>query len=162
MTPPHFYIFYNYLPFEEDLALYLNKLEFPLPKDNLYKFDWFWPAGSGEEDFKKKISVFLLFRYHLPLEKGYPLLMNKLNPIPLRMICAKSGWNWSSGSGEEVENVKVCRRTDGRSDRRTPDNGRSEKLTWAFSSGELKIKYFSYLPTHRSNWWVEKGKQTIF
>jgi hypothetical protein len=29
--------FYDYLPFEEDLALYLNNLEFPLPKDNLYQ-----------------------------------------------------------------------------------------------------------------------------
>jgi hypothetical protein len=31
MTQPHFY---NYLPFEEDLALYLNKTEYPSPKDN--------------------------------------------------------------------------------------------------------------------------------
>jgi hypothetical protein len=30
--PPHFC---DYLPFEEDLALHLNKIEFPLPKDNL-------------------------------------------------------------------------------------------------------------------------------
>jgi hypothetical protein len=29
--------FCNYLPFEEDMALYLNKLEFHLPKDNLYQ-----------------------------------------------------------------------------------------------------------------------------
>jgi hypothetical protein len=29
--------FCDYLPFEEKLALYLNKLEFPLPKDNLYQ-----------------------------------------------------------------------------------------------------------------------------
>jgi hypothetical protein len=29
------------------------------------------------------------------------------------MICTKSGKNWSSGSGEEVENVKVYRQTDG-------------------------------------------------
>jgi hypothetical protein len=28
--------FSDYLPFEEDLALYLKKLEFPSPKDNLY------------------------------------------------------------------------------------------------------------------------------
>jgi hypothetical protein len=48
-----------------------------------------------------------------------------LNPLHPRMICANSGYNWSSGSGEEVENVKVYRWTD----RRTPDNGRSEKLT---------------------------------
>jgi hypothetical protein len=29
------------------------------------------------------------------------------------MICAKSGQNWPSGSGEKVENVKVYRQTDG-------------------------------------------------
>jgi hypothetical protein len=29
------------------------------------------------------------------------------------MICAKSGQNWPSSSGEEVENVKVYRQTDG-------------------------------------------------
>jgi hypothetical protein len=29
----HFY----YLPFEEDLALYLKNLKFPLPKDDLYQ-----------------------------------------------------------------------------------------------------------------------------
>jgi hypothetical protein len=49
-----------------------------------------------------------------------------LNPLPPRMICAKSGQNWPSGSGEEVENVKVYRQTDGRTDRRTTDNQRSE------------------------------------
>jgi hypothetical protein len=29
--------FCDYLPFEEDLALYLHKLEFSSPKDNLYQ-----------------------------------------------------------------------------------------------------------------------------
>jgi hypothetical protein len=29
--------FCDYLPFEEDLAIYLNKLEFPSSKDNLYQ-----------------------------------------------------------------------------------------------------------------------------
>jgi hypothetical protein len=37
--PTPFLYFCDYLPFEEDLALYLNKLEFASPKDNLYKFD---------------------------------------------------------------------------------------------------------------------------
>ena len=65
------------------------------------------------------------------------------------MLCAKFGWNWSSGSGEEDENVKSLQtdrqtdrqtdgRTDGQTDRQTPDDSWSEKLTWAFSSGELK------------------------
>jgi hypothetical protein len=33
--PIPFLNFCDYLPFEEDLALYLNKLEFPSSKDNL-------------------------------------------------------------------------------------------------------------------------------
>jgi hypothetical protein len=37
--PNLFSHFYDYLPFEEDLALNLKKLEFPSSKDNLYKFD---------------------------------------------------------------------------------------------------------------------------
>jgi hypothetical protein len=35
--PTPFLHFCDYLPFEEDLALHLNKLEFPLLKDNLYQ-----------------------------------------------------------------------------------------------------------------------------
>jgi hypothetical protein len=35
--PTLFLHFCDYLPFEGDLALYLNKLEFPLPNDNLYQ-----------------------------------------------------------------------------------------------------------------------------
>jgi hypothetical protein len=34
--PTSFLHFCDYLPFEEDLALYLNKLEFSSPKDNMY------------------------------------------------------------------------------------------------------------------------------
>ena len=44
------------------------------------------------------------------------------------MHCAKFGWNWPSGSGED-EKVKQ---------RRTTDKIWSEKNTWAFGSGELK------------------------
>jgi hypothetical protein len=35
--PTPFLHFCDYLPFEEDLALYLNKLEIPSPKNNLYQ-----------------------------------------------------------------------------------------------------------------------------
>jgi hypothetical protein len=34
--PTPFLHFCDHLPFEEDLALYLNKLDFPSSKDNLY------------------------------------------------------------------------------------------------------------------------------
>jgi hypothetical protein len=79
--------FCDYLRFEEGLALYLNKLEFSSPKDNLYQVwlilsCWFWRR------FLKIFSVFLLFRYYLPLEKGYPLPLNKLeSPSPKDNLC---------------------------------------------------------------------------
>jgi hypothetical protein len=43
----NFLYFCDYLPFEDDLALYLYNLESPLPKDNLYQVwlkltSWFW------------------------------------------------------------------------------------------------------------------------
>jgi hypothetical protein len=45
--PTQFLHFCNYLPFEEDMALYLNNLEFSLPKDDLCQVwsklvQWFW------------------------------------------------------------------------------------------------------------------------
>ena len=50
------------------------------------------------------------------------------------MICAKFGWYWSSGSEEEDENVKSLWRQNNKDGQKLW----SEKLTWAFSSGELK------------------------
>jgi hypothetical protein len=35
--PTQFLQFCDYLPFQEDLALYLKNLELPLPKDDLYQ-----------------------------------------------------------------------------------------------------------------------------
>ena len=54
------------------------------------------------------------------------------------MLCAKFGWNWSSGSWKEMKMWKVYRWTDVQTDGLTTDNMWSEKLTWAISSGELK------------------------
>jgi hypothetical protein len=84
--------FCDYLPFEEDLALYLNKLEFPsvVPRIICTKFDRIWLVGSGE-DFFKIFSVFLLFCYYLPLERDNPPHLKNLNPLPLRMNCGKFG-----------------------------------------------------------------------
>jgi hypothetical protein len=65
-----FFTFCDYLPFEDDLALYLYKLEFPLPKDNLYQVwlnlaTWFW-----RRRFLKNFSVIVLFSLkHTSLQK---------------------------------------------------------------------------------------------
>ena len=53
-----------------------------------------------------------------------------------------------NGSGEENINVKSLQ-TDRQTDRRTDSQttGDQKKLTWAFSSGELKTKsYFQAIP----------------
>jgi hypothetical protein len=52
----------------------LNKLEFHSPKDNLYQVwlnlaGWFWRRRF----LKNFFSAFSLFRYYIPLERGYPL-----------------------------------------------------------------------------------------
>jgi hypothetical protein len=75
---------------------------------------------------KKKIPVyFYSFAIISPWRRAIPFLCTNLNSLYPKIICAMSGLNWSRGFGEEVKNVKVYRQTD----RRTPDNGRSEKLT---------------------------------
>ena len=112
MTPPHFC---NYLPFEEDLALYLNNLEFPLPKDDLYQVwlklaCWFW-----RRRFFKNFSVFLLFCYYLPLGKGVLLHLNNFeSPPPKDDLCQVwlklDQWFWRRS--------RKCKslQTDGRKD----------------------------------------------
>jgi hypothetical protein len=59
------------------------------------------------------------------------------------MICAKSGQNWPRGSGEEVENVKVYKQTDGKTDRRrtTGDQKSSLELKTVGSSISMNSLY---------------------
>ena len=51
----------------------------------------------------------MYFRYFviISLWKGAgPFIWTILNLLHPRMLCAKFGWHWTSGFGEEVENVK--------------------------------------------------------
>ena len=74
-----------------------------------------------------------------PRKRAGPFIWTNLNPLHPRMLCAKFGWNWPCGSGEQDENVKSLQRQQRqRRRRRTMDKFWSEKLTWAFGSGELK------------------------
>jgi hypothetical protein len=70
-------------------------------------FNWNWPSGSEDLFFLISVYFYQIFWYFLPLGKGVPLHLNNSNPLTLRMICANFGYNWPSGSGEEVENVKI-------------------------------------------------------
>jgi hypothetical protein len=61
MTPPYFY---DYLPFEEDLALSLNKLELYSPKDNMYQ-----------------VYVYS-FAITFPWREAIPFISTNFNPHP--------------------------------------------------------------------------------
>jgi hypothetical protein len=72
--PTPFLYFCNYLPFEEDLALYLNNLEFPVPKDDLYQVSlklacWFW-----RRRFFKISEYFYSFAIISPWRKAIPFI----------------------------------------------------------------------------------------
>jgi hypothetical protein len=120
MTTPHFY---NYLTFKEDLSLYLKKTESPSPKDNLYQdwlnlASWFW-----RRRFFKIFSVFLHFHYYLPLEKGNPLHLNKLEtPPPKDDLCqvwlklAQWFWRRSQKCKSSQTDWQTARWQDGQTD----------------------------------------------
>ena len=75
----YFRYFVIIFPFKKGMALHLNKLESPPPKNALCQCwlklaQWFW-----EEDFFFNfVNVFSLFRNYLPLDEGVALHMNKL------------------------------------------------------------------------------------
>ena len=50
-----------------------------------------------------------------------------MNPLHPGILCAKFGWNWPSGSGEEDENVKSLQ-TDGQTDRRRTTGDQNSSL----------------------------------
>ena len=135
-----FSLFRNYLPLEKRGTLHLNKLESLHPRMLFAKFGWNWPSGSGDKRFLNFVDVFSLFRNYLPLEKGGALHLNKLeSPSPKNALCQVwlklAQWFWR-------RRWKCEKFTDGQTDRQTTDNRWSEKLTWAFSSGELKTRCF--------------------
>ena len=89
-------------------------------------FGWNWPSGSWEIFFKICSISFYYFAIISPWRRAWLFIWTNLNPLHPRMLCAKFGWNWLSGSEEEVENRKCLQK-----DRQMMDDRRSEKLTWA-------------------------------
>ena len=77
------------------------------PRRQCRKFGWNWPRGSGGEDFYF-VNIFLLFHNYLPLERAGPFIYSNLNSLNPRMHCAKFGWNWPWGSGEEDFFFRQC------------------------------------------------------
>ena len=86
-----FSLFCNYLPLEKGGALHLNKLKSPSHEDALCQV-WLKLAQClWRRRFFNFVTVFSIFRNYLPLEKGGVLHLNNLNPLQLRILCAKFG-----------------------------------------------------------------------
>ena len=82
-------------PCKKRRALHLKKLEFP-SRMICAKFR-FW-----RRKLLKFVNVFSQFRNYLPLWKGAEtFIWTNLNPLHPKTNCAKFGWNWPTGSGEE-------------------------------------------------------------
>ena len=81
-------------PLDKGVALHLNKLEFPSPKDALCRVCLKLAQCILIRRFLNVVNVFSLFRNYLPLETDMVLHMNKLeSPLPNDAF-AKFGWNW--------------------------------------------------------------------
>ena len=121
-------LFCYILPMEKGVARHLDKFKSLSSKDTLCQVwlklaQWFL-----RRKFLNIFDIILYFCYYLPLEKGvlyaiishwkraWPFIFTNLNPLYPRMLCAKFGRNWPSGSGEEVENAKSLQ-TDRHTDR---------------------------------------------
>ena len=135
----------TFTPIAEPLAVKLSLLRpfiwtnlNPLhPRMHCAKFGWNWPSGSGEEDLLISSMYFCNFIFISPWKRAGAFIWTNLNPLHLRMFCAKFDWNWPSGSGEEDENVK-CLQTDRQIDGQTDDGKKvirkahlSFQLRWA-------------------------------
>ena len=83
------------------MVLHLKKLESLSSKDACAKIDWNWLSGSGEKDFKISSMYFRYFIIIFLWKRAGPFIWTNLNPLYPRMLWAKFGWNWPSGSGEE-------------------------------------------------------------
>ena len=165
----HYYLYENYM------VLHLNNLNPLHPKMLCAKLCWNWLSGSGEEDFLIS-SMFAIFVIISPWKRVGPFIWNNLNPLHLNhalCIVIISPWKrvgpfiWRKliplnqkcfmpslveigpvFLEKKVKMWKVYGQTDRQTDGRRTDNRRSEMLTIAFSSGELKKK------ENNKNWFI--------
>ena len=98
-----FSLFRNYLSLKKGDPSF-QKFEIPSFRNDKYicaNFGWYCPRGSREEDFLNLLMYFRNFVIISPWKRAGPFIWTNLNPLHPRMLCAKFGWNWLSGSGEE-------------------------------------------------------------
>ena len=100
--------------------IWKKKLESSSPKNALSQVwlklaQWFW-----RRRFLKVVNSFFP-PIISPLGKAWSFIWINWNPLHPGILCAKFGWDWSSGSGEKTKMWKVYRQTEGQMDGQTDD-----------------------------------------
>jgi hypothetical protein len=97
MTPPHFYIFVIISPLKRTWPFTWTNLNSLHPRVICTKFDWIWPAGSGE-DFKKFSVYFYSFAIISPWRRAIYFVWINLIPTPMDDLCQAwlklAQWFW--------------------------------------------------------------------
>jgi len=60
------------------------------------------PVSGSWEDFWRLIKTFFYFAPYWASKGASPFIWTNLNPHPTSMFPAKFGWNWPSGSWEDI------------------------------------------------------------
>jgi hypothetical protein len=101
MTSPNFDIFVISSPLKRIWSLICTNVNSLYPRIICTEFDGIWPAGSGEEDLRKKSVYFHSFAFISNRRGTIPFIWTNLNPLPKDDLCHVWLKNWPSGSGEE-------------------------------------------------------------
>ena len=79
----------------------LTNLNLLHPRMLCARFGWNCPSSSGERGFLISTIYCRYFVIISPWQKGGVLYLHKLESPPPKDLCAKFGWYWPSGIGEE-------------------------------------------------------------
>ena len=91
-------------PWKRVWALFWTNMNPLHPRTLCAKFGWNWPTGSGESGEVEFLNLSMYFRKFViipPWKRAGLFNWTNLNSLHTNMICAKFGWNWPTGSGEE-------------------------------------------------------------
>ena len=142
----YFHYFVIISPWKRVGTYNCKNLEFPSPNKDALCQVWLKLAQRvWRRRFTNFKNVFLLFRYYLPFEKCWALHLKKIESVlPKDALClvwlklVKRFWRrrW------KYEKFTTTSKTT----KTTTDKVWSEKLTWASSSGELKMVFFGLDP----------------
>ena len=125
---------------------------YPHPKDALFPSLVEIGPVVLEKIFKFRQCIFSFFIIS-PWKRALPFIwITNLNPLNLRMLCAKFGWNWSSGSWEVVLVIWLFGRKvyDNDDDNNNEDDGQhtsfDQKSRTELSAPKTPDKQTSFCP----------------